>query len=361
MRSILELVQPHLVEAEAYTPGRQPTGEGWIKLNTNEAPYPPSPTVLPAIEEAARRLPLYPNPTSQPLREAIAGHHGLDPSQVIVGNGSDDILNLLARTFAGSGHLAAQAEPSYSLYPVLTLLSGGRMSAVPIPGDFTLPVDRLVATGGTILFITCPNAPLGIRFPNTELAELADRFDGVLVIDEAYAEFASGNALELLRAHPRVVITRTFSKAYALAGLRVGYGLASAGVIDYLDRVRDSYNVNRLSQAGALAAIKDTGYYREAIRGVVSTRDRVRDELQQLGWSVYPSETNFLMAAPVDGEGRSGSGLAASLFQYLEARRILVRYFPKHPLTEQHLRISIGSPSQMDRLIEEIRIWQKSA
>ncbi len=361
MRGIRELAQEHILGMTAYAPGKQPQGEGWIKLNTNEAPYQPSPEVIPAIEEEIRRLPLYPNPTSQPLRQAIAKHHGLSPANVIIGNGSDDILNLLARVFGGPGHSVGQSFPSYSLYPVLTLLSGGNLLSIPFAKDFSLPVRALAETRADLLFLTCPNAPVGVRFPADQLQQLAEQFDGLLVIDEAYADFARDNAVSLMGQFPRLVITRTFSKAYALAGLRVGYALANPEVIELLDRVRDSYNVNRLSQAGALAALRDTEYYRKAVSGVVDSREQLRSELQSLDWQIYPSEANFLFAAPVDRHANPSPELAQALFQHLESRRILVRYFPKHPLTASHLRISIGSPSQMDRLIEEIRTWQKTA
>ncbi len=359
MRTIDQLLQPHLRDLDPYTPGFQPTGEGWIKLNTNEFPYPPPDAVKEAIAEAVDGLTLYPNPTSQALREALARFHGVDCSQVIVGNGSDDILNLLVRCFGGSGKLTTQTFPSYSLYPVLTAIAAGVMESVEFAEDFRLPARQLVQVKADLLFLTNPNAPTGIAFKTDEIRELAKQFDGILVVDEAYAEFAMENAIPLLDEFEHIVVTRTFSKAYGLAGLRVGYGLGSPAVIDALDRVRDSYNVNRLSQAGALAAIQSEAAYQPLIEEIKVTRERFIWQLRDLGWFVYPSAANFVFVRPTDSTGASGAEVASRLFEHLLGRKILVRYFPKHPLTAAFLRISIGTPSQMEKILEEIRTWQK--
>jgi histidinol-phosphate aminotransferase len=361
MKAIDELVQPHILKLDPYIPGKQPSGDGWIKLNTNEFPYAPPKAVLEAIEAEAKQLARYPNPTSQPLREVVAEFHGLHSEQVIIGNGSDDILNLLARAFGGEGRDTFETFPSYSLYPVLTAIAGGSIHSISFNQDFSLPVEELLDSKADLLFLTCPNAPTGIRFPMDELRALARDFSGLLVIDEAYAEFAEVSAVALLGEFENVVITRTFSKAYGLAGLRVGYGLASTKVIGILDRVRDSYNVNRLSQAGAIAAMGAQDYYQSAIEKIKNTRESVRMALEEMGWRVYPSEANFLFAEVSNGAGEKGAEVALSLFTFLEERKILVRYFSKHPLTEAFLRISIGTPSEMERFIEEVRQWQKSA
>jgi histidinol-phosphate aminotransferase len=210
-----------------------------------------------------------------------------------------------------------------------------------------------------LLFLTCPNAPTGIRFPLEELARIAEALDGLLVIDEAYVEFAESSALPLLARYENVVLTRTFSKAYGLAGLRVGYALAAPAVIGVLDRIRDSYNVNRLSQAGALAALGAQETYRGFIEQVKQTREWTRSRLEALGWSVRRSETNFLFTAPVNAAGQTGPEVASDLFKYLESRKVLVRYFPRHPLTASHLRISIGTQSEMEQFIKEATSWKK--
>jgi len=360
MRTISELVQDHIRKLEPYTPGFQPTSDGWIKLNTNEFPYAPPEEVRKAIQEESIRLARYPNPTSQGLREVLAKFYQVKVDQVIIGNGSDDLLNLLVRAFGGAGKQTLETFPSYSLYPVLTAIADGDIKSIQFGADFALPVEQLIESKSEILFLTSPNAPTGVRFPLDQIRELAKRFDGVLVIDEAYAEFAEGSALPLLEEFDHVVITRTFSKAYGLAGLRVGYALASPEVINILDRVRDSYNVNRLSQVGAAAAIQSQEYYTSVINEIKQTRERTRETLLRFGWKVYPSEANFLFAEPVDASGIKGADVAAVLYQFLINAKILVRYFPKHPLTESYLRISIGSPSEMERFIEEVKKWQKS-
>lgn len=352
---------PHIRELEPYTPGDQPIGRDWIKLNTNESPFPPPQEVRDAIRNELETLARYPNPRSQGLRDVIAEFHKTTPDRVIIGNGSDDLLNLLARAFGGAGHATGETFPSYSLYPVVTAIAGGEIGSVAFGDAFSLPVEDLLAMKPDLLFLTCPNAPSGVRFPLSELGRLAAGLEGLLVIDEAYAEFALENSRSLLDSFRNVAITRTFSKAFGLAGLRVGYALADPAVIDILDRIRDSYNVNRLSQAGAVAAIRAWPYFRECIRKICATRASVKASLEKLGWQVYPSEANFLFAAPVDRSGASGPEVARSLFEWLRVRRILVRYFPKHPLTERHLRISIGSESEMNRFLEAVQEWTRNA
>lgn len=360
-RSILELVQDHIRGLEPYTPGFQPSGSGWIKLNTNELPYAPPESVLRGISEEIPFLARYPNPTSSGLRNVLAEFHNLHAEQVIVGNGSDDLLNLLARAFGGRDRKTLETYPSYSLYPILTAIAGGEMHSIQFNTNFELPVEELLQSKSDLLFLTNPNAPTGVRFRNEQLRRLAENFDGILVIDEAYAEFASESALPLLREFDRLIITRTFSKAYGLAGLRVGYAMGSAEIIRILDSIRDSYNVNRLSQAGAIAAVREKDHYLSIIEEIKTTRELTRNRLLEFGWKVYPSETNFLFARPVNSQGESGANVASGLFDYLVEKKILVRYFAKHPLTEAFLRISIGTSSEMERLIEEIQSWQRNA
>lgn len=361
MNRIEQLVRPHLRKLEAYTPGVQPSGSGWIKLNTNELPFAPPEEVRQAIMAETALLARYPNPRSEGLRDVLATLYQLNANQVIIGNGSDDLLNLLARAFGGAGRKTLETLPSYSLYPVVTAIAGGEIGSVPFGEDFALPVDALVASGADLLFLTCPNAPTGVRFPLAQLEQVAAGFPGILVIDEAYAEFAGESALPLLGQFDNVVVTRTFSKAYGLAGLRVGFALACPAVISILDRIRDSYNVNRLSQAGAIAAIGARPYYEDCVREIRQTRQRVRESLLALGWKVYPSESNFLFGAPVNADRVHAPEVALSLFKHLETRKILVRYFPKHPLTASYLRISIGTNSEMDRFLEEVRTWTQHA
>jgi histidinol-phosphate aminotransferase len=361
------LALPHVAAMHAYTPGLQPIEPGWIKLNTNECPYPPSPRAAAAIvaelADEGERLRLYPNPKAIPLRQLVAQlhGHGLTEHNVLIGNGSDDVLNLLVRVFGGPGAPTSFTLPSYSLYPVLVAIQNGQCVPVPFDRSMRLPVESLAATPARACLLTSPNAPTGIGFSNTEIADLLSRFPGVLVLDETYAPFARENAVELLATHPRLVITRSLSKAQGLAGLRVGYALAHPEVIGLLDRVRDSYNVNRLSQAGAHAALTDTGYYDAIIGKIVRTRDYWLGELTgRRGWFTYESQANFLFTEPRNSRGEAGSGVAGSLYDFLLTRRILVRAFPSHPLTASFLRISVGTDDEMLAVDEAITDWLKS-
>lgn len=347
----------------AYVPGMQPDGPGWIKLNTNELPVPPSPRVLKAITDelgtSGERLRLYPNPSSAPLRSALAEAHGVEPAQVLAGNGCDDILNLLCRVFAGPDRPVGLVEPSYSLYPLLAQAQGAPVQIVPLDDSMILPVEPIATCPAKLFFLTCPNAPTGVAFPLEDIREAAARFPGIFVIDETYAPFARVDATTLLNELPNVVIARSFSKAFGLAGLRVGYALASTGIIELLDRVRDAYNLDRLAQAGALAALQDGAYYEQIRAETVARRAAMQDWYAGQGWFTYPSEANFHFTQPVDAAGKSGAEVAEDLYTYLYARKILVRRFPKHALTRSFLRISVGSENEMDGLKTAINAWQK--
>lgn len=359
------LALPHVAKLHAYTPGLQPTEGGWTKLNTNECPYPPSPLVAEALREAigaaGDTLRLYPDPKSSPLRSALAAHHGLRPDNVCVGNGSDDILNLLMRCFCTQENRAGFTLPSYSLYPVLVGIQDAGATIIEFDRSMRLPVDKIAGSGSRIFFITSPNAPTGVAFGNDELEQVLTRFDGIVVVDEAYAPFAKENAVALLAKYPRLVVVRTFSKAYALAGVRVGYALAHPEVIGLLDRVRDSYNVSRLSQVAALAALRDQAYYAGVISKICHTRDRYVAAWQQLGWFTYPSQANFIFTEPRNTRGESGPAVAKATYEFLTSRKILVRYFPSHALTASFLRISVGTDDEMLVLQQSLEAWLKHA
>jgi histidinol-phosphate aminotransferase len=359
------LALPHIANLHAYTPGLQPNEPGWVKLNTNECPYPPSPRVAAALREAIGAdgavLRLYPNPTSQPVRAAIAKLHGVGEKNVCVGNGSDDILNLLIRAYGGEAAATGFALPSYSLYPVLVAIQNGRVEPIEFDRSMQLPLARLAASSAKIFFLTSPNAPTGVGFGNAAIQQALDSFGGLLVVDEAYAPFASENAVPLLARYPRLVIVRTLSKAYALAGIRVGYALADPAVIDVLDRVRDSYNVNRLSQVAAVAALGDPAYYDGIIARVKATRDAASaDFTGRRGWFTYPSQANFIFTEPRDARGNVGAAVARSAYDFLGARKVLVRLFPSHALTASFLRISVGSDAEMRVLGETLDAWQRT-
>ena len=360
-----DLALPHVAKLHAYTPGLQPSESGWVKLNTNECPYPPSPRVAEALRSEiggdGAALRLYPNPASAPLRSAVARLHGVAPESVCIGNGSDDILNLLVRAFCGGNAAAGYTVPSYSLYPVLVGMQDGASEIIPFDRSMRLPVERLAASRARVLFLTSPNAPTGVAFANTDLERVLAGFPGILVVDEAYAPFAEADAVPLLARHPRLVITRTLSKAYALAGIRVGYALADPAVIGVLDRLRDSYNVNRLSQAAALAAVGDEEHLRANVARVKVTRDRFIGELTgRRGWFTYPSQANFVFTEPRDARGATGPGVARSAYDFLCTRKVLVRHFPSHALTAPFLRITVGTDPEMRVLSESLDAWQRN-
>jgi histidinol-phosphate aminotransferase len=359
------LALPHVAKLHAYTPGLQPAETGWVKLNTNECPYPPSPRVVDALRreigDDGAALRLYPNPKSSPLRAAVAHlhGHGLREENVCIGNGSDDILNLLVRAFCARDLPAGFTLPSYSLYPVLVEIQDGGCEAIAFDRTMRLPVERIAGSTARAFFLTSPNAPTGVAFANADLERVLATYRGLLVVDEAYAPFAKENALPLLARHPNVVVVRTLSKAYALAGLRVGYAVGESGVIDVLDRVRDSYNVNRLSQAGALAALTDTAYYDDVIARVKATRDRFFSDLTgRRRWFTYPSQSNFLFTEPCNARGETGPAVAKSAYDFLFAHRVLVRYFPSHALTASFLRLSVGTDREMNLLSDTLDAWQ---
>ena len=359
------LALAHVSKLHAYTPGLQPSGPGWVKLNTNECPYPPSPRVAEAVlremgvDGAALRL--YPDPRSSALRGAVAQMHGVDAASVCIGNGSDDILNLLVRCFCGPGAAAAFTLPSYSLYPVLVGIQDGAVTPIPLDRGMRLPLERIAGSGAKVFFLTSPNAPTGVGFPNAEIASILGSFGGILVVDEAYAPFARENAAGLLAGNPNLVIVRTLSKAYALAGIRVGYALAEPGVIGLLDRVRDSYNVSRLSQAAALAALGDREYYASVVGKVKSTRDYYAGCWAKMrGWFTFPSEANFICTEPRDASGKAGLAVAKSAYDFLFSRKVLVRHFPSDALTASCLRITVGSEDEMLVLDDTLDAWLKA-
>jgi histidinol-phosphate aminotransferase len=359
------LALPHVASLHAYTPGLQPADEGWVKLNTNECPYPPSPRVAEAIRrelgDDGATLRLYPNPRSAPLRDAVAERHGLAAENVCIGNGSDDLLTMLVRAYCSDSAPLGFTLPSYSLYPVLVEIQNGRAEVIDFDRSMRLPVERIAASPARAFVLTSPNAPTGVGFANAELERALAGFRGLFVVDEAYAAFAGEHAVPLLARHRNLVVVRTLSKAYALAGIRVGYALADAAVIDVLDRVRDSYNVSRLAQSAAIAAIEDEAYFASLVARVTATRDAfVADLTNRRGWFTYDSQSNFVFTEPVSSRGETGPAVARSAYEHLYARKVLVRYFPSHPLTASFLRISIGTDAEMAVLHDQLDAWQQS-
>lgn len=336
-----------------YVPGEQPRIEGLVKLNTNECPYGPSPAVLSAIAaEVGDGLRLYPDPQGLALKQAAARLHSLKPEQVFVGNGSDEVL---AHVFAGLlKHEAPLLYPdiSYSFYPVYAKLYGITAREVPLTDDFRLSVDALLAAGpnGGIIFAN-PNAPTGIALPLAEIERLLQgNRDSVVVVDEAYVDFGGESAAALVDRYPNLLVVCTLSKSRALAGLRVGYALGQAELIEALVRVKDSFNsypLDRLALAGGVAALDDVEGFAQLRDRIVATRERLRSELARRGADVLPSSANFVFA-------RFPGHDAATLAAGLRDRRVLVRHFRKPERIAPFLRISIGTDAQIDTLLQAL-------
>lgn len=382
-------IRPSLRRLAGYVPGEQPRVRGLVKLNTNENPYPPSPRVLEALRGAIDgKLRLYPNPTAEPVRGKLAVLHKCRPENIIIGNGSDELLALATRAFVepvpiSSGGTRGKALdratiqafiPSYSLYPVLAGIHGARFLQIPLDEGFQLPSlkalqararnpaqGRIVKStedprqdqngkwnfNAALSLITTPNAPTGRGFEKTRLEDLCDAQDGVVVLDEAYVDFAHDNAMDLALAHPNILVARTFSKAFSLCSLRVGYMVGNPILIEALHKIRDSYNVNGLGQVAALATLSDLPYYRSQWKKIVATREQTSLQLSLLGFRVFPSQTNFLFTQPP-------AFFAEKWNRLLRDRKILVRWFQQEDVS-QFLRITVGSDSDMEALVSAVK------
>ncbi len=328
---------------QGYVPGEQPRDRRYVKLNTNENPYPPSPRVLEAIQEAlGQDLRLYPNPMAEDLRERAAKLYHLKPENVLVGNGSDELLAILMRATIDPGDRVAYPVPTYSLYDTLVTLHDGKAEKIPFPDDFSLPPE-LAASDARLLIVCNPNAPSGTMIAPADLEPLFARRDRMVVIDEAYVDFADQNALELLSRHKNAVILRTLSKSYSLAGMRIGLALASEAIVEELAKVKDSYNVNRLSIAAGSAALRDPRWMETNVRRIRRTRERLTERLLELGFQVPASQTNFVLAR------RPGENVE-SLYLGLKRRGVLVRYFKTQGLRDA-IRITVGTDDEIAVLL----------
>ena len=334
---------------EAYTPGEQPKSRSVVKLNTNENPYPPSPACAAVLRGFdLDRLRRYPDPVFTELRAAFAELNGTTPERIFVGNGSDEVLSVAAKTFVEDDESIGSLDPSYSLYKTLAAIRGVKWVGAGNLGKLeNLETLAPLARRKTSLFLwTNPNAPTGEFAEPEEIAAFARRFRGVVIVDEAYADFARANcmALATAQANRNVIVMRTFSKSYSLAGLRVGYCVGPEDLIAAMYKVKDSYNVDAVAQAVALAAVKDQPWMLSNVAKVVKTRTRFVRALESRGWDVIPSESNFVFARP------PAPAKAAELFEALRKKNIFVRYFPG-PKTGDRLRITIGTDGQMKKLL----------
>jgi histidinol-phosphate aminotransferase len=330
-----------------YVPGEQPPdGEGWVKLNTNESPLPPSPRVIEAIKDAANdTLRLYPSPTAAPAREAIARRFGLEPAQVMVGNGGDELIELCFRAFADAGDSVAFPTPTYPLFDPLCRIHEVAPSTHPTEMFDELPAS-LGPDPAPLKFIVNPNSPTGALFDAAAVEAAVSASSGVVAIDEAYVDFAPRSGLGLLAQHDNVVLLRTFSKSYGLAGLRIGFALGSREVIEALDAVKDSYNVDRLAIAAAVAAVEDEEHHRTLVGEVVRNREQLARDLGVLEFEVVASSTNFVFAKPPRP--------AIEVVEALRKRRILIRHYDREPIAGW-IRVTVGTREQHSALLEALR------
>lgn len=338
-------LRPNIRAMAGYVPGEQPRDDVFIKLNTNENPYPPSPRVLDAMQEILRsdRLRKYPDPVGVSFRQTAGRVLGVDPDGILIGNGSDDILTILTRAFVPEGGLIVSLTPSYLLYRTLADIQGGRFQTVPFTADWQLP-DPWPIRDAALTFVANPNSPTGTAVNNAALEKLADALQGPLVIDEAYVDFADSNGLALTR-RPNVIVTRTLSKSYSLAGLRFGFAVARPEVVRELNKVKDSYNCDVLSLAGAEAALRDQAYFNETRAKIIRSRGRMEEELRRLGIATYPSQANFVWCRL--------PGRAKSVYEELKKQRILVRYMNYEGYGDG-LRITVGTDAEINQLLEKL-------
>jgi histidinol-phosphate aminotransferase len=336
-----------------YIPGEQPGDETLAKLNTNENPYPPSPRVLAALRRTTNQsLRLYPEPLSDSLRKLAAEVYGVQPENILAGNGSDEILSILLRCFVGPGDRVAFPVPTYSLYETLVKIQDAEPVCVPYPVDFAVPVE-LHSANAAVTFLCNPNSPSGTLVGLIEVQKLARAVNGIVVIDEAYIDFAedhSSSVISLIESIPNLIVLRTFSKSFSLAGMRIGLAFAPAGLIAGMMKVKDSYNLNRLSLVAATAALQDLPWMQRNVRRIQQTRRKLVTGLRNLGFDVYPSQANFVMAQ-IRGQKQK------TLYESLRERKIFVRYFDTEGL-EDSLRITVGTPREVESLLREIAAIQ---
>ena len=333
-----------------YTPGEQPQDQQYVKLNTNESPFPPSPKVLKAINRAeVLKLNLYSDPACAALTEAIARRYELKPENVLAGNGSDEVLAFAFRAFCGAGRPVAHADITYGFYKSQAALFGLDVKVIPLREDFTLNVDDYMDFPGTIV-IANPNAPTGMAVPRSDIQRLLDADpDRVVIVDEAYVDFGAESCVPMIYRYDNLLVTQTMSKSRSLAGGRVGYALGSPALIEDLNRVKYSfhpYNVNRLSMAAGAAAVADEAYFAACTAAIRQTRAWTVGELENLGFTVLPSQANFVFARHEKMPG-------GDLYRRLKENGVLVRWFDADRIRD-YVRITIGSMEQMETLVEEL-------
>lgn len=360
--------RPEVASLHAYVPGEQPRSADVIKLNTNENPFPPSPAVSQALAtmppDALRK---YPDPISSGLQGAVAESLGVGPENVLVTNGSDEILRLAAEAFVGPGDAVACLWPTYSLYTVFIAKQGGREVRLPWRGDRAVSglaeaqaaqLDRIPADT-RLVYLTTPNPPFGIPIPLEAIRRVAEQHPEALVVsDEAYIAYGGESALPLVRdGYANVLVTRSFSKSHSLAGQRVGFGVADTALLDLLWRIKDSYNVSAAGQAAALASWRDEPWTRRAVGTIIHERDRLSNGLRELGWAVPESSGNFVFASATGfAAGRSPETIARAAVEHLRRASIYVRYFDTPELSDG-MRITVGTAEEVGALLAALGDW----
>jgi histidinol-phosphate aminotransferase len=330
-----------------YEPGFQPLNTDVVKLNTNENPYPPSPKVIEAIKNITlEQLRRYPQPIADTFREATAEVFRIEPENIICVNGGDELLNIAIRAFCDENRPVAYPTPTYSLYSVLAQIANCPAVEIPFDEEFNLPA-KLTVSGAALTIVCNPNAPSGTFIPKEELSQLAEEIKGVLLIDEAYVDFAEDNCLELVKKFDNVIILRSMSKGYSLAGLRFGFGIANQELIKGLLKVKDSYNVDAVAIAVAMAAIEDQQYFKNNVKKIKIERKFLTEKLTELGFDVPTSQANFVLAKP-------SKMRAIDIYEKLKDRNIYVRYWA-YPDIKDKLRISVGTAEQNEKLINALK------
>jgi histidinol-phosphate aminotransferase len=344
----MSYTRPAIAAMKGYVPGIQPDpSEKYIKLNSNENPYPPSPRVKEILGRLSYEdLRFYPDPVSLEIREKLAALYGCKPAQIICGNGSDDILNMLVRTFAQPGQAVGFYEPTFPLYRIISMIHGAEM--IPIPLDEPYDAPPMPPAQAKLFFLANPNSPVGFGYSKSLLRKMAGAARGVFVIDEAYAEFAPENALDLIREFENVIVVRTISKSYSLAGVRLGYAIGPESLIGEMFKVKDPFNVTRLTQAVVAAALDDQDYFRKNISRIIETREKTAAAAAALGYRIIPSQANFIFPQPP----RKGRGI--EFYRTLFDNKILTRHY-NEPGLRDGTRMTIGTPEEMDQTLDVMK------
>ena len=337
---------PEVRELTPYVPGEQPKEDDFVKLNTNENPYPPSQLVLERLREACDgRLRRYPDPDAGGVVKRLCALFGVDRDSVLVGNGSDELLNLAIRCFVAPGRQVVMPHPTYPYYAKLVQLQDGVPAPVPFESDYTLP-PGFTNPDAAMTLIANPNSPSGTLLSNDALEEIATGTSGLVIADEAYVDFSNEGCLRLLGRCPNLIVMRTMSKSFSLAAMRIGYCFASPDLIAGLAKAKEHYNIGLLSQVAAEAALDDVGYMKHNAERVQRTRTLLTTELRRIGFKVWNSEANFVLA-------RIEQPSAESIYRELKARGVLVRYFDE-PLLRACLRISVGTEEETALLVSHL-------